>query len=342
MSKEQDIIIIAAYLDTEPASKNFDALVRLVKDKKIKSDGMILVKKDQDGKVSVQETGDHAGRKGMGWGGGVGVLVGLFAPAMLGAVVVGAAAGALAGKFVKNKIVNGVEGGLGQNIKPGTAAILAIVGEDDKLAAQQALVDSPAKSVAVMEEGGVKGLKAALAEAAGKFNPDRTVLPIPDKKFGGVAGRTMDTSTVDWSFVAGAKAPDDAPNVLLILIDDAGFGQPDTFGGPIPTPNFSRIGQQGLIYNRFHVVALCSPTRAALLTGRNQHRVGMGSIAEFPGPFPGYTGNVPRTCAPFPKVLKENGYVTGGFGKWHMTPDREQGPAGPFNHWPLAWGFDHF
>src|SRR5512143_674226 len=146
MSKEQDIIIIAAYLDTEPASKNFDALVKLVKDKKIKSDGMILVKKDQDGKVSVQETGDHAGRKGMGWGGGVGVLVGLFAPAMLGAVVVGAAAGALAGKFVKNKVVNGVEGGLGQNLKPSTAAILAIVGEDDKLAAEQALADSPAKS----------------------------------------------------------------------------------------------------------------------------------------------------------------------------------------------------
>src|SRR5512138_1353415 len=342
MSKEQDIIIIAAYLDDELASGNFEALVKLVKEKKVHSDGMILVSKDEAGKVSVRETGDHAGRKGMGWGGGVGVLVGLFAPAMLGAVVVGAAAGALAGKFVKNKVVNGVEGGLGQNLKPGTAAILAIVGEDDKLAAEQALVDSPAKSVAVMEEGGVKGLKSALAEAAGKFNPDRTVLPIPDKKFGGVAGRTMDQATADWSFVGGVSAPEDAPNVLLILIDDAGFGQPDTFGGPIPTPNLTRIGQQGLIYNRFHVVALCSPTRAATLTGRNQHRVGMGSIAEFPGPFPGYTGNVPRTCAPFPKILKENGYVTGAFGKWHMTPDREQGPAGPFSHWPLAWGFDHF
>jgi arylsulfatase len=90
------------------------------------------------------------------------------------------------------------------------------------------------------------------------------------------------------------------------------------------------------------VTALCSPTRAATLTGRNQHRVGMGSVAEFPGPFPGYTGARPKSCAALPQILKENGYVTGGFGKWHLTPDREQGPAGPFDHWPNAWGFDHF
>ena len=129
---------------------------------------------------------------------------------------------------------------------------------------------------------------------------------------------------------------------MLILIDDAGFGQPDTFGGPVATPNLTRVGQMGLTYNRFHVVALCSPTRAATLTGRNQHRVGMGSVAEFPGPFPGYTGAVPKSCAAVPRILKENGYVTGGFGKWHMTPDREQGAAGPFEHWPQNWGFNHF
>jgi arylsulfatase len=142
--------------------------------------------------------------------------------------------------------------------------------------------------------------------------------------------------------VADVKAPEDAPNVLVVLIDDAGFGQPDTFGGPIPTPNFSRVGEQGLRYNRFHVTALCSPTRAALLTGRNHHRVGMGSIAEFPGPYPGYTGTVPRSCASIPRILAENGYATGCFGKWHLTPDREQGPAGPFTHWPLGWGFQRF
>ena len=98
----------------------------------------------------------------------------------------------------------------------------------------------------------------------------------------------------------------------------------------------------GITYNRFHVTAVCSPTRAALLTGRNQHRVGFGSVAEFPGPFPGYSASKPRSCAAFPRILKENGYVTGGFGKWHLTPDNVQGAAGPFDHWPKSWGFDHW
>jgi len=168
------------------------------------------------------------------------------------------------------------------------------------------------------------------------------VLPIPDRNFGGVVGRTMDTSVADWSMIPGPKAPDGAPNVLIVLIDDAGFGGPDTFGGELRTPTLSRIQQAGLTYNRFHVTAVCSPTRAALLTGRNHHRVGMGGIAEFPGPFPGYTGTRPRSCTALPRILKENGYITGGFGKWHMTPGREMGPAGPFEHWPQAWGFDHW
>ncbi len=342
MSKEHHIVIMAAYLDLEAARKNFDALVQLAKTKRIKTDGMILVQKDKDGKVTVSETADHLARKGAGFVGGVGVLVGLAAPPLLASAVIGAAAGGLLGKLAKHKIDSGMETGLGEKLKPGMATILAIVEEEDRLIVEQALADSPAKSVAEMDKRGLKGFKEALSEAAGKFNPDRTSLPLKDKAFGGTMGHTWDTSVSDWTIAAGAGAPPEAPNVLVILIDDAGFGQPDTFGGAIPTPNFTRVGQAGLYYNRFHVVALCSPTRAAMMTGRNQHRVGMGSIAEFPGPFPGYTGNVPRSCAPIPKILKENGYVTGAFGKWHMTPDREQGPAGPFNHWPQAWGFDHF
>jgi arylsulfatase len=218
------------------------------------------------------------------------------------------------------------------------AAILAIVREEDRLAAERAMADSPAKSVAVIDEG----LKEALAEAGGKFNQDRTVLPIPDRTFGGVAGRTLRDSVADWSMVPGPKAPEDAPNVLLVLIDDAGFGAPSSYGGPISTPAFDRVGEMGLTYNRLHVTAVCSPTRAALLTGRNQHRVGMGSIAEYPGPFPGYTAARPRSCTAFPRILKENGYVTAGFGKWHLTPDNVQGAAGPFDHWPKSWGFDHW
>ena len=103
----------------------------------------------------------------------------------------------------------------------------------------------------------------------------------------------------------------------------------------------TRVGEQGLTYNRFHVTALCSPSRAAMLTGRNHHTVGFGSIGEFPGPFPGYTASVPKDCAPFVRALQGNGYSTGGFGKWHLTPDHVQGAAGPFDRWPNAWGFDH-
>ena len=130
--------------------------------------------------------------------------------------------------------------------------------------------------------------------------------------------------------------------MLVVLIDDAGFGNPSTFGGPIETPNYDRMADEGLRYNRFHVTAMCSPTRAALLTGRNHHAVGMGGIPEFSGGFPGYSAMLPKDAAPFPKVLKENGYSTAAIGKWHLTPEGEQGPAGPFDHWPNAWGFDYY
>ena len=334
-------LILAGYPALEPAQKDFDELVALVKEKQIKSEGMILVTRDEAGEVHVTDTGSHLGRKGAGWGGGVGVLVGLAAPPMLGAVVVGAAAGGIVGKFAKHKVDTGLESGMGDKLKPGTAAIIAMVDDEDRLTAERAL-STPAKSVAAMDKKGVRGLKDALSEAAGKFNPDRTVLPIPDRTFGGTAGRTLADSVPDWMMIPGPKAPESAPNVLLVLIDDAGYGAPDTFGGPISTPNYTRVQQMGLTYNRFHVTAVCSPTRAATLTGRNQHRVGFGSIAEYPGPFPGYTASKPKSCAAFPRILKENGYVTGGFGKWHLTPDNVQGPAGPFDHWPQSWGFDHW
>src|SRR5512137_3015202 len=208
MSKDQkNIVIMAGYQDIPTAKKDFDGLIKLVKDKKVRTDGLILAQHDMDGKAVVSETGDHLGRKGMGFGGGVGLLVGLFAPPLLAATVVGAAAGAVLGKIAKKKVESGLEKGLAEKLKPGSAVILAIVDEDDRLVAEQALAGSPAKSVVSMED---KGLKEALAEAGGKFNPDRTVLPIPDKSFGGTVGRTLDNSVADWFMIPHAKAPEDA------------------------------------------------------------------------------------------------------------------------------------
>ena len=172
--------------------------------------------------------------------------------------------------------------------------------------------------------------------------PDRDHLPIRRGAFQGVTNRTLDGSQPDWDLVGHPVPPAGAPNVLLVLIDDAGFGNPSTFGGPIQTPNYTRVAEQGLKYNRFHVTALCSPTRAALLTGRNNHAVGFGSIGEFAGGFPGYSAILPRDCAPLPRILRDNGYSTAAFGKWHLTPDGQQGHAGPFDRWPNGWGFDYF
>ncbi|MDR3793486.1 MAG: arylsulfatase [Terracidiphilus sp.] len=138
------------------------------------------------------------------------------------------------------------------------------------------------------------------------------------------------------------KAPAGAPNVVVILIDDVGFGATSAFGGPINTPNFERLANAGLRYNSFHMNALCSPTRAALLTGRNNHQVGFGSIAEWSAPYPGYNTVIPKSAATIAEVLKENGYSTSVYGKWHNTPLWEVSAAGPFDHWPTGLGFEHF
>ena len=342
MADQRTDVFVGGYRDIDAATKEFDELAGRVAEKELAIEAAILITRDEDGTVNVRQTADHRGRRGVEWGGAVGVLVGLAAPPLLATTAAGAVAGGLVGRFVDKRLEAGMHDTIGENLPPGTAGIIAVFDEEQRLAVEQALPNALAKSVVQTDKSGVRALKDGLAEAMGKFVPDRTVLPVPDKAFAGVAGHTFDTSVGDWTVIADVKAPEGAPNVLVVLIDDAGFGQPDTFGGPIPTPNLTRVGRQGLTYNRFHVTALCSPTRAAMLTGRNQHRVGMGSVAEFPAPFPGYTGSVPRSCAPLPKILRENGYVTGAFGKWHMTPDREQGPAGPFTHWPEGWGFDHF
>ena len=128
--------------------------------------------------------------------------------------------------------------------------------------------------------------------------PDRSKLPIPRQPFGGVSNRTLEGSKPDWESIGQVDAPDGAPNVLMVLIDDAGYGNAGTFGGPIDTPNFTRMAQEGLRYNRFHVTPLCSPTRAALLTGRNSHAVGFGSVGEFSTGSPATPPSFRTTASP--------------------------------------------
>ncbi len=342
MPEEHAIVVVAGYQDLDAARRDFEALADRVKDKQIALRGAVLVGKDADGKPVLIDTGNHVGRRGASWGAGVGLAVGLFAPALLASAAVGAAAGAVAGTFADHRIKSGLQEKIGQALTAGSGVIIAVSPPGSRLAIEQALAGSPAKSVAGSDKPALRGLESALAEAIGKFKPDRTRLPLADRAFGGTMGRTLEKSVGDWTIVPGPKAPDGAPNVLIVLIDDAGFGGPDTFGGAIHTPTLTRLQQNGLAYNHFHVTAVCSPTRAALLTGRNHHRVGFGSIAEYPGPFPGYSSAKPRSCAALPRILRDNGYVTGGFGKWHLTPDNVQGAAGPFDHWPQGWGFDHW
>jgi arylsulfatase A-like enzyme len=138
------------------------------------------------------------------------------------------------------------------------------------------------------------------------------------------------------------RLPEDAPNILIVLIDDAGPGLPTTFGGEVRTDTLTRVHEQGIGYNRFHTTAMCSPTRASLLTGRNHHRIGNGQIAELANDWDGYSGEIPKSSALGAEVLRNYGYSTAAWGKWHNTPAIETTPAGPFDNWPTGIGFEYF
>jgi len=170
----------------------------------------------------------------------------------------------------------------------------------------------------------------------------REVLPIPDKPYKGLT--TYDAKDPDTSFpkFEPLRPPEGAPNVLVILLDDVGFGASSAFGGPVNTPTAERLAGEGLKYTRFHSTALCAPTRQALLTGRNHHSVGMGMITETATPAPGYNAIRPNNKAPLPEILKLNGYSTAQFGKCHEVPPWETSPMGPFDRWPTGSGFEYF
>ena len=170
----------------------------------------------------------------------------------------------------------------------------------------------------------------------------REFLPRPDVTPVGLT--TYDAKDPEATFppIEPLRPPEGAPNVLIVLIDDVGFGAASAFGGPIRTPNAERLAAGGLKFNRFHTTALCSPTRQALLTGRNHHTVGMGGITEIATSAPGYSSIRPNTCAPLAETLKLNGYSTAQFGKCHEVPVWETSPMGPFHAWPTGSGFEYF
>jgi arylsulfatase A-like enzyme len=181
---------------------------------------------------------------------------------------------------------------------------------------------------------GVLGSASATTTISGKQ------LPPPDPKFGGVIKQRASESTPWWP--PRVVPPKKAPNVLLIMTDDDGFGSPSTFGGVIPTPALDRIAKSGLRYTNFHSTSLCSPTRAALITGRNHHSVGFGVVGEIATGFPGYDSIIPIEKGTIGTILRDNGYATSWFGKDHNTPFFANSQAGPFEQWPNGMGFEYF
>ena len=172
--------------------------------------------------------------------------------------------------------------------------------------------------------------------------PSRDNLPIPNEAYAGPVYYDANDPAAVFPPIQEIRPPVGAPNVLVVLIDDTGFGASSAFGGPINTPTAERLAANGLKYTRFHTTALCSPSRAALLTGRNHHSVGMGSITELGSAAPGYTSMIPNTKAAVAKTLRDNGYSTAQFGKCHEVPVWETSPLGPFDHWPTMQGFEKF
>jgi arylsulfatase len=172
---------------------------------------------------------------------------------------------------------------------------------------------------------------------------ERDVLPIPDRPYAGPVFEDAKDPEATFPPIEPLRPPAGAPNVLIVLIDDVGFGASSAFGGPCHTPTAERLAGQGLKFSRFHTTALCSPTRAALLSGRNHHTVGMGGITEIATSAPGYSSIRPNTCAPLAETLKLNGYSTAQFGKCHEVPVWETSPLGPFDSWPSGGGgFEYF
>lgn len=181
---------------------------------------------------------------------------------------------------------------------------------------------------------------AMLAASSARGQPVRTSLPIPQPEFSGEIRESMAESRP--SSYQPVRAPVSAPNIFLFMADDVGFSMSSTFGGPVPTPNMDRLAAKGQRYNRFHTAGVCSPSRAALLTGRNPHRVGTGHISDLAAGYPGYNAHFPASATTIAQTLRLNGYSTAMFGKHHNVPPGQYSDAGPFDMWPTGLGFEYF
>jgi len=195
--------------------------------------------------------------------------------------------------------------------------------------------DMQVKDGAVPQITGTLGSPIATTTIDGKQLP-----PMPDERFGGKIEKNVLQSKPYWP--PRVVPPKGAPNVLLIMTDDSGYGVPGTFGGVIPTPALDRIANQGLRYTHFHSTAVCSASRAALITGRNHHQMGFGTVSETATGFPGYNSIMTKDKATVGKIMKDNGYVTSWFGKNHNTPSFQSSAIGPFDQWPIGLGFQYF
>ena len=206
------------------------------------------------------------------------------------------------------------------------------------------LCGPPLLAVAVAMITALSGLAQQVTGEPGSPRATTTTggkhIPLPDPKFGGVIKTKASESTPWWA--PRVVPPKGAPNVLLIMTDDCGFGAPGTFGGVVPTPALDRVAKSGLRYSNFHSTALCSPTRAALITGRNHHVAGFGVVGELTTRYPGYDSIIVKANGTIGTILKENGYATSWFGKEHNTPSYQATAAGPFDQWPVGMGFEYF
>jgi arylsulfatase A-like enzyme len=214
-----------------------------------------------------------------------------------------------------------------------TAIIVTVILAAMPAMAQQS-AGKPGAPASTLQTTGVPGSPSATTTISGKQ------LPPPEPKFGGVIKEGALQSKAWWA--PRVVPPKQAPNILLIMTDDSGYGVPSTFGGVIPTPAMDRIAKNGLRYNNIHSTALCSPTRAALITGRNHHSAGFGVISEQSTGFPGYNSIIPKDKATIGRILKENGFATSWFGKDHNVPAFAASQVGPFENWPVGQGFDYF